>query len=91
MQKNVIQYGLTNDIYFDIEGYNDTVQFDICGVKAVGDNTDYSTRLTGMWTPANRLTVNGKDMFPNVFTDFGGQTIKVSSREVRCETFEDTL
>ena len=73
--------GITTDIFFDDQGYNGNVKFEISAVDRTSNRTP-SVVTMATWPPSTGLNLTGKHLMPNSFADFEGRTIKIGTKDV---------
>ncbi len=80
--------GVTSDIFFDTNGYNQNTLFVVSAVDLSKNGTPVvQTRMT--WTPSSGLNLTETRLLPNSFSDLEQRTIKVATLEV-CSFFLST-
>ena len=73
--------GVTADIFFDKQGYNGNIKFDISAVdKSINETPKVVTMAT--WKPSTGLNLTGKHLMPNSSADFEYRMIKIGSIDV---------
>ena len=81
--------GLTNDVFFDADGYNGNLMYDITAINNMPGGVPEEV-LMAVWTPSKGLNMTGKHLFPNTYSDFENITIVVGTREVCQSVFLET-
>ena len=78
--------GLTVDIFFDADGHNGNLLYDITALNNMPGNVPEEV-LMAVWTPTEGLNITGKHLFPNTYSDFEKETIIVGTRVVGLGVF----
>ena len=74
---------MTTDVFFDKNGYNGNLLFDITAIDSMPVKVPEEV-LMATWTPTGGLNITGKHLFPDTYTNFENVTIIVGTRVVCC-------